>query len=176
MLVKPEVQPLFLALADTVAFAQNKHHISIFNTAESTNLIRLERLHFVNLSLVAVTGVAVRFDVKRTTGQSAGTAVACTPYDTADTSLLDTSKIRVATGATIVEGSLRYPVVTNNDEIGATAATLPGLLSRVNVFTSEGSVKRGVLRPGEGLTVKQITNTTVGSFAWVLQFALVPIK
>ena len=175
MKVTAAVQPLFLALADNVAFAQNKHHISIFNAADSTNIIRLERLHFVNLSLAAVTGVGIRFDVKRTTGQSGGTALTSTPYDTADLSRLNTSKVRVATGATIVEGALRYPVVTNNDEIGLTAATQPGLLSRVNVFTSEGNVKRGVLRPGEGLTVKQITNSTVGSFAWVLQFAVIPM-
>lgn len=174
MRTKPVVHPLFLALADNVAFAQNKHHISIFNAADSTNLIMLERLHFVNLALTAVTGVGIRFDVKRTTGQSGGTALACTPYDSADLPRLDTNKILVATGAAVVEGALRYPVVTNNDEIGLTAATLPGLLSRVNVFTSEGNVKRGVLRPGEGLTVKQITPSTVGSFAWVLQFAVIP--
>ena len=37
MRTTPVVHPLFLALADAVAFAQNKHLITLFNPAANTN-------------------------------------------------------------------------------------------------------------------------------------------
>ena len=37
MLVSPKKDPSFFIFADAVAFAQNKHHITLFNPATNTN-------------------------------------------------------------------------------------------------------------------------------------------
>ncbi len=63
--------PTFYATADAVALSANKHHLSLFNGAGSGVLIAVKKLFQINLSLTAVTGVALRFDIKRTTAQSA---------------------------------------------------------------------------------------------------------
>ena len=77
--------PTFYILADAVAFAANKHHLSIMNTAGSGKLLSVKKLFHINLSLGAVTGVALRFDVKRATAVSGGTAITPQSCDTDDT-------------------------------------------------------------------------------------------
>lgn len=162
--------PTFYAIADAVAFAANKHHIALFNGAGSGKMVAIRKLFHINLSLAAVTGVAVRFDVKRSTAQSAGTAITPVSCDTDDTL---PAGITVATGATVTEGSLLYPVTTQNDELNAANTAIANYLMQATNLQPEGNeIKELRLRPGEGLTVKQITSTTVGSFAWLVVFTV----
>lgn len=162
--------PTFYAIADAVAFSANKHHIAIMNGAGSGKMLSIRKLFHINLSLAAVTGVAVRFDVKRATAVSSGTAITPVSCDTDDTL---PAGITVATGATVTEGALLYPVTTQNDELTAANTAIANYLMQATNLQPEGiEIKELRLRPGEGLTVKQITSTTVGSFAWLVVFTV----
>ena len=162
--------PTFYALADTVAFAANKHHIALMNSAGSGKVVSIRKLFHINLALTAVTGVAIRFDVKRATVVSAGTAITPVSCDSADTL---PSGITVATGATVTEGALLYPVTTQNDEITAANTAVANYLAMMTNLQPEGpEIKELRLRPGEGLTVKQITSSTVGTFGWLVVFTV----
>lgn len=162
--------PTFYAIADAVAFAANKHHISIFNGVGSGKMVAIRKLFHINLSLAAVTGVAVRFDARRSTAQSAGTAITPISCDTDDTL---PAGITVATGATVTNGSLLYPITTQNDEINAANTAIANYLMQLTNLQPEGpEIKELRLRPGEGFTVQQITSTTVGSFAWLVAFTV----
>jgi hypothetical protein len=162
----------FFALADAVAFAANKHHISIFNAVGSNQIVAVRKLIHVNLSLAAVTGVPVRFDVRRSTLQSLGTAITPVAADTGDPAL---ANVTVATGATVTNGALLYPVTTQNDEIvAANTAVANYLMQATNLAFDGPDMKPLSLRPGEGMTVQQITSTTVGSFAWLMVFTVDP--
>lgn len=162
--------PTYYALADAVAFAQNKHHLSLFNQAGSNQMVSIRKLFHINLSLAAVTGVAVRFDVRRSTAQSAGTAI--TPI-TADTNNPALANVLVATGATVTNGGLLYPITTQNDEIAASNAAIANYMMQFGNLALEGLETQELrLRPGEGMTVQQITNTIVGSFAWLAAFTV----
>lgn len=164
--------PTYYALADTVAFAANKQHISIFNNAGSNQIIAIRKLFHINLSLAAVTGVAVRFDAKKTTAQSVGTAI--TP-NSADSSNPALSGVTIATGATVTEGAILYPIITQNDEVTAANTAVANYLMQYGNLALEGpETQEYRLRPGEGMTIKQITSTTVGSFAWLLAFTVEP--
>lgn len=162
--------PTFYLLADAVAFAANKHHLSIMNSAGSGKLLSIKKLFHINLSLGAVTGVALRFDVKRATAVSAGTAITPQPCDTDD---VFPAGITINTNGTVTEGALLYPVTTQNDEITAANTAVANYLAMmINLQPESPELKEFRLRPGEGFTVKQITSSTVGSFAW---FAVITV-
>lgn len=162
--------PTYYALADAVAFAANKQHISIFNNAGSNQVIAIRKMFHINLSLAAVTGVAVRFDVKKTTAQSVGTAITANSADSANPAL---SGLQIATGATVTEGAILYPITTQNDELTAANTAIANYLMQFGNLALEGIEQQEYrLRPGEGMTVKQITSTTVGSFAWLIAFTV----
>ena len=162
--------PTFYVLADAVAFAANKHHLSIMNSAGSGKLVSIKKLFHINLSLGAVTGVALRFDIKRATAVSAGTAITPQSCDTDDAF---PAGITINTNGTVTEGALLYPVTTQNDEITAANTAVANYLAMmINLQPESPELKEFRLRPGEGFTVKQITSSTVGSFAW---FAVITV-
>lgn len=163
--------PTYYALADAVAFAANKHHISIMNAAGSGKVVSVKKMFIINTQLTALTGVAVRADVKRMTAHSAGTAITPVSCDSLNASL--PAEITVKTGATVTESSLLFPLTFTNDEAGATQA-FPStqLMAGINWMPEGVEIQETRLRPGEGLTVKQITSTTVGQFAWLIVFTV----
>lgn len=162
--------PTFFAIADAVALAANKHHLSIFNGAGSGKMVTIRKLFQINLSLSAVTGVVLRFDIRRSTAQSAGTAITPVSADTDDTL---PAGITVATGATVTNGGLLFPFTTQSDELTASNAAVANYLTQYNNLMMESAeIKELRLRPGEGFTVQQITSSTVGSFAWLVAFTV----
>ena len=150
--------PTFYCLAPSVNLAQNKHLFSLYNDAGSGYLIRIPRLSIVNMSLTSLTGVGVELDFMRTTSQSGGTAITPQKADTSDTDLA--AGIHIATGATIAEGALMWPVTLNNDEVPLTLNAVP--LLDFNMIPRGMDVKPLCIRPGEGFSIKQITSTVVG--------------
>lgn len=162
--------PTFYAVADAVTLAANKHHISIFNAAGSGRMVTVRKLYQINNQLSAVTGVALRFDARRSTVQSAGTAITPVSADTDDTL---PAGITVATGATVTNGGLLFPYTTQSDEINAANSAVSNYLTQYgNLMLESPEIKELRLRPGEGFTIQQITSSTVGNFAWLMAFTV----
>ena len=162
--------PTYYALADAVALAANKHHIAIFNQAGSNQVISIKKIFQINLSLAAVTGVALRFDIKRATAVSAGTAITAQSMDSTDPAL---SNVTINTNGTVTEGALLYPYVTQSDEVTAANTAVANYLTQYgNLALESPEMKEIRLNPGEGVTIKQITSSTVGSFAWLVAFTV----
>lgn len=160
--------PTYYVLADAVAFAQNKHLISLLNAAGSGKVVAIKKLFAINNAITTVTGVMLRCDVKRITAHSGGTIITPVSCDSINSGL--PAEITARTAATAVtESSLLFPLVFNNDEVGATQAfpSTP-LMAGLNWFPEGAEIQETRLRPGEGCTVKCLTNTVVGSFAWLL--------
>jgi hypothetical protein len=65
--------------------------------------------------------------------------------------------LSTAFAGTVSEGPVITPWYTTNDEIGVTNAFFATRFQRLNILP-----RPITLRPGEGLTLKQITSTTVG--------------
>lgn len=164
--------PTYYALADVVAFAANKHMISIHNAAGSGVMIVLKKMFLINLALAAVTGVALRQDVKRFSAvHTGGTAITPLPCDTINPAL--PAGVTVKTGATVTDVSLLFPIVFTNDETGATQAfPTTALQAGINWLPEGAEVQEIRLREGEGVTIKNITSTTVGSYAYMIVFTV----
>ena len=63
-----------------------------------------------------------------------------------------------------------YPFALNNDEIPLTS--LNGNLQQNNIWLNEIKNQPFVIRENQGVTVQQITSSTVGSFAWLIVFSV----
>jgi len=164
--------PTYEVLADAVVPAANKHHIGIFNNIGSAQKIRILGIYMVNLSIAGVTGIVARYELRRSTALSAGTDLTPQKRDSADPAL---ANVLAKTNGTTTDGALLYPFVVLSDE--NTAAVGNFLLDTQfnNLLRYEPNEKRIVLRPGEGITVKQITSSVVGSFAWKIVFDVEPV-
>lgn len=162
----------WIAFANAVAFAQNKHHISILNAAGSGKVVKLRKLFAVNLQTGAVTGVAIRIDYKRATAHSAGTQITPEASDSNNAAL--PAGVTVRTGATVTEGNILWAQVYSSEEVAANTSQL--IASTLNAFINnlpEGNeIQEITLREGQGFTVKQITASTVGSYGWILVFTI----
>jgi hypothetical protein len=161
--------PTYYATADNVAFANGKTHLSIMNAAGSGVLVAIRKLFVINLSIAAVVGAALRFDARRITAHSGGTAVTPVKADTANTNL--PAQVTVLTGATVTAPTLLYPFITTTEEETATAALSKNMYQAMTNLQPEGlEIQELRLREGEGFALTQITNATVGSYAWFAVF------
>ena len=164
--------PTYYALADAVTFATNKQLITLMNASGSGKMLAVKKLFLINVQTSAVTGVAIRSDVKKITAHSGGTLV--TPQTADSNNAVLPAEVTVRTGATsVTEGAIMFPLAYSNDEIGATQAFPSSILLQGLNFIPEGVETQEIrLRPGEGLTLKQITATTVGLFAYLIVFTM----
>ena len=164
--------PTYYALADAVTFALNKQVISICNETGSGKVVAIKKLFMINTQLSSVTGVAVRADVKKITAHSGGTSITAQSCDSTNAAI--PAQITTRTAATsVTEGALMFPLTFTNDEAGATQA-FPStqLMAGLNWVPEGVEIQEIRLREGEGITVKIITSTTVGQFAWLLVFTI----
>jgi hypothetical protein len=164
--------PTYYALADAVTCAQNKQVISILNDTGSGKVVALKKLFIINTQLSTVTGVAIRSDVKLATAHSGGSTI--TPVAADSTNPAIPAQITVRSAATsVTESTLLFPLTYTNDELGATQAfPTAQLMAGLNWFPEGAEVQEVRLREGEGLTIKQITNSSVGQFAWLIVFTI----
>lgn len=160
----------YFAYVDNVVLAANKFHLSVVNV-DAALLLKVRKIFAVDLALAAVTGVAIRFDFKKCTAHSSGTLVV--PEKSDSTSPALSANITVRTGATVTEGNLLWPYLTTNDEVGATNAFPTNVIQQFGNLMMEGDeIQELTLRQNEGLCVKQITSSTVGSWGWIMVFTV----
>jgi hypothetical protein len=163
--------PTYYAVADNVAFANGKTHLSIVNAAGSGKLVAIRKLFAVNLSIAAVTGAALRMDARRITAHSGGTTVTPIKADTANDNL--PAQITVLTNGTPTGPTLLYPFIVTTEEEAATAAFTKNMFMAMTNLQPEGlEIQELRLREGEGFAITQITASTVGSFAWFIVFTV----
>lgn len=169
--------PTFVAVACPVTLGNNKSMISILNTS-TTNIAKLRELFIVNDQTTAVTGTICQMRLLRMTGHSSGTSVTVGLHDTTET--LD-SGITVRTGATISgeNATLYRQWKFSSDEWGVGSTDVESMQHIQHVtkplYRTEINTKPIVLRQNQGIHVKNITNTTAGSFCLVAVFTVEPI-
>ncbi len=163
--------PTYYAVADNVAFANGKSHFSLMNAAGSNVLVAVRKIFAINLSIAGVTGAALRMDVRRITAHSGGTAVTPQKADSNNANL--PAQVTTLTNATLTGNTLLYPFIITTEEETATAAFTKNVFQAMMNLQPEGpEVQELRLRPGEGMSISQVTNATVGSFAWFVVFTV----
>jgi hypothetical protein len=155
-----------------VALAQNKLFFDLFNATGSGKIIRVQ---YVGLQkdMSAQTGVAVQFNLNfTTTVGTGGSALTAIKLDSGNAALPAqiTARSGATAGATL--GNLLVSRFYHSEETNI-AAQVQEAFSFWPLLTGphrSAGVQDIVLREGEGLTLKQITNTTAGVYNAVVIF------
>ncbi len=161
----------YIASASGVAPATNKSMICLHNATGSGVTVRVHDIYmFKTGMLTAVTGVNSVVEVRRVTSVSAGTTVTPEKFDTNNANL--PAGVTVRHNGTVSDGNVLYSLVVQNDEV-----PLTGISNHIfdeSVFKPMKQIKSQpfVLRESEGIHVKNVTNTTVGSYTMVVIFSV----
>lgn len=148
------------------SFANNKSMAGIFNGVGSGRIVRIQRIWMLNNQTAGVTGVLTTMGIRRTTAQSAGTAVVPVKHDSLSTTLA--AQILVATGATVtLTGVELRRWMWSNDEPAASSGTSDEFecLVPLNLIwdaTGDADIEALVLREGEGVSVHHSGSSAVG--------------
>ena len=163
--------PTYYAVADAVAFANTKTHFSIVNESGSGVLISIRKLFPINVSIGALTGAALRMEARKLTAHSGGTAITAQSCDSTNPAL--PAQVTIKTNGTPTGTTLLYPFIITTEEETATAALTKNVFQAMTNLQPEGPEQQEYrLREGEGFSIYQSTNATVGSFAWFMVFTV----
>lgn len=173
--------------AGPVAFASNKSMIAVVNLASSGVVARVYRIWAVNTQTGAVSNGPVnpviisRVTTAQTTAAGiTGTGITPVAHDTTNTSI--TNKVACYTNATSnmsAVASTTYRRVFLTVDEPATTVLSPDefwcfpLISEIfNTGYKDSNVEPIVLRPGEGLEVRQPGSNTAGLFQFNVTFTV----
>ena len=161
----------FRVIYDRVVPAQNKYVATLFNTS-ATRKVVIRRIWLFNWQITAVTGVLLQFDIKRITARTAGSSVTPMAHDTADT--LSAGITADHTSTSVTDSTLINRVFGAGEETKIGALTLENSIS-INdaiaiIYAKKDGTKGLTLRQNEGVTIKQVTNSTVGSVSAAIEF------
>jgi hypothetical protein len=166
--------PSYAVFNDASAVSTNKYHLYLRNDTGSAQTLWLNALYIINLQTAAVTGVALRFDLRRVTGTPTMTSLTPYQFNTADVALAGVTAGHTVT-AGLTDGQILRPIMLTSDEHTAAATNIQQLVDTVNHLPNPNSYQRPkALRPGEAIAIKQFTTGTVGSFAFLLHFSVEP--
>lgn len=159
----------FTVRAPSVAIGLNKSMLSLLNAGGSAVKVRLLEARLINVQTAAVTGVIGEFQLNRITAHSAGTSLTPAPHDTSDSL---NGSVTARTGSTATEAAGPITLRRNywsTDEWGVGSLDVEGSDHAHQTlgepfYRSAPESKPIVLNAGEGIHVKQITNSTAGTF------------
>jgi hypothetical protein len=157
----------FNAIVQNIATGSNKSMLSLLNT--STKAIRIEEIYLVNAKTTAVTGISGTFEVRRISGHSAGSLV--TTIETYETGDVLDAGVTLRTGSTVAgeSANLLWKSVFSTDEHGIDSVSVSSdehiFQTMFPIFVKKTThAKTITLKTNEGLTIKFLQNSTVGSF------------
>lgn len=161
--------PTYSAWANDIAPAANKHLLTIFNGVGSGKVVKIHALLARSLQTSAVTGVVLRWDILKASAASGGTSITPEQWDS-DADALP-GGIAVLTNGTVTATNRLAGIVMSSEEhttalpqrTAEGVELLPLDRLKANPFT---------LREGEGLTVQNITSSTVGIFGILCVFSV----
>lgn len=171
----PHLPDTFVIQANGIAPGNGKSMLSVFNAGGSTVMMRLVGLWIYSVQTASVAGVMNDFGLRKISAMSAGTAINTTGAATGlimpmDSTMALNASITAATGATVTE-SPAFDVMRwlwSSDEFGAGAAdsetTEHTNAQLVAAYRSQENETPFTFRAGQGFSVRQSINTTLGSF------------
>lgn len=161
-------------LCEGTTLAANAYHAYLRNDTGSAQTLWLLGLYLINVQVAAITGGVARFDLRRVTGTPTQTAVTTYAFNTADPALTGVTAGRAVT-AGLTDGAILRPIVFSSEEQTASVANVQQIVDTLNYLGSSHPHMRPVaLRPGEAVSLKQVTAVTAGGLAVLIHFAVEP--
>lgn len=166
--------PTYRSVSADITPANSKWHTYLFNQSGSAQSLIILGVRYYN-NVTAVTGVVNRYDIRRSasTTPTGGASITPIAHNSADPALANVTAYGGATGG-ITDGSIVESIAVSSEEHTATVADVDRLLQQFPMLAPGpiGWARPMILRPGEGLGVKQNGTGTVGSLQWIIDFAV----
>lgn len=162
--------------AIAVTFANGKHMLSLFNGAGSGRILRIKRVWQLNNQVAAVTGVLTTMELKRTSAQSGGTAVAPLKNDTASEAI--PAQVLCAFGASPTATDRFRQWMWSNDEPSVSSGTsdefetMPSMMCVWDSATGDPDIEPIVCREGQGVTIHHTGTSAVGLSDFCIEFTM----
>lgn len=177
----PTEEATFTAVGLGITIGNNKSMLSLFNPVGSTKVLKLREYYVRNAQTTAVTGVAGDFRLFRwahTTAPTGGTAIIPRSHDTADTL---GAGIDLRTGGTLGGTEEAQPLDVmkiSTDEWGPGTLDVEAAQQTIANYLPARAKrdpiqKPFVVRPGQGIHLKHVVNSTAGSFDIIFVFTQV---
>lgn len=169
------LNPTYVVVASSIAIGNNKSMISLNNAAGSGVNIKITAIKILNTQTTAVTGVVSDFRLLRHAGHSGGTTITPLAYDTNDTL---SASITAQTGSTTITSEAASPLnrwLKSSDEWGVGALDTEGLDQAIDqvipLYQKYSEVEKSItIRPGQGIHIKHVVNSTAGRFDFIITF------
>jgi hypothetical protein len=162
----------FYVVFDRIAPAANKYMATLFNTS-ATRVVRLQQLWQLNWQVAAVTGVALEQYVAIITARTAGTSVPIHAYDSADTLSGGISADTIS--ASVTESHIVNRQLATSEE-GSALGTQLGEDFRAQdrgfqlLWERTKASKGFTFRQNQGITIRNVTGSTVGTVSYFVEF------
>jgi hypothetical protein len=162
------------ASAQTVAFANGKSMLDLFNGTGSGRVIRIRRAYQFNNGLGAVTGVLTTMRLYRSNSGSGGVTVVPVPHDETNTAL--DANITSGTGRTSGDGDLLRQYIWSNDEPAIAGAGMDEwecLVPFAKVWDAgyvDSDSQPLTCREDQGFNIKHQGTTIVGTNDFEIEF------
>lgn len=163
--------------APGIAPAANKSMIAVFNGSGSGRIVRLYRAWLLNNGTTSVTGVVSLMTLSRITAGSGGNAITPTKHDSGNENF--PAQIVVANNMTVTTSDIFRRWIWSYDEATAnTAATLDEFETLLPLTTvwdvgyGETNIEPLTCRETYGVSIQNVTNTTVGTVDLFMEVTL----
>ena len=168
----------YTAVFSGVTFGNNKSMAGIFNGVGSGRVLRVKRVWVLNNQTAAVTGVLTTWAMRRSSAQSAGTAITPVKHDTTSENM--PAQVLCATGATVtsVAADNFRTFVWSNDEPAASSGTSDEFECLVpfncvwDAATGDADLEPMVLREGQGIDMRHTGSSVVGVVDLFIEFTM----
>lgn len=165
----------FFFYSGDISVANNKSMASIVNASGSGKIVVVRKIKLINTQISSATGTILEFELKRITGHTGGTDITVEKADTQD--VLPT-QVTNKIGATVSGESTSVFMSwhLSSDDWGSGTLDVEALSTALNtalpVYLASPETKAIVLREVEGITIKCVTNSTVGTFEIMIEYTV----
>lgn len=171
--VQTPEEPTFLAFFDRVTPAMNKLLATLWN-GSTTHRVRIYAITLWNFQDSTLTTVPIDGELLRITAQSGGVPITPNPMDT--TQPLP-SGIIATHGGSATTAQLLTRFVASRDSMTSSGEIAQALLSVQGsvIYQHRPPLTPLTLQPNEGITLRQESNTTIGSVSTTILFSVIAV-
>ena len=159
----------FFAVFDRIIPGQNKYMCTLFNDVPGRKLV-IEKISRCNWQVAAVTGVILEQEIRTITARTAGTPV---PIGREDGAVALTAGIIAdsgSTGVTEANNGLVKRIFASSEEITIDTLMANESCDAQTVWWRRPGSSGLVARQNQGVTIKNLTNSNVGSVSYIFEF------
>lgn len=165
----------FSAVYDRIVPAADKYLATLFNTS-TTRKVVISRIYRLNWQVTAVTGVFLNQELRFITARTAGTSVTIQADDTSVALSAGITADHASTAVSEGTGSrelIRRVFACSEEAALASGYALVGTgfsLDPALIWMRRPGSSGIILRANEGITIKNLTNSAVGSCSYIIEF------